>query len=75
MTIYIDPVYSAYYNNKLFDASCPVLNRDDTLAPYIRLKVALNCKNIEVKTADYLHSGMDNPSTCDYYSFGLLNYL
>ena len=75
MTIYIDPPYAAYYKNKLFDASDLVLNRDDTLAPFIRLITDCNKKNIQIKTADYLYESIDNNEPCDYYSLGLLDNL
>lgn len=75
MTIYIDPAYPAYYDNRLFDANNEILNRDDTLAPFIRMKAILSAKNKEVMTADFLHQSNDPAIAGDYYSFGLLNHL
>lgn len=74
-TIYVDPSYKAYYEDRLFDPADPVLNRDDTLAPFIRLREALEQQGIVLHTADRLmqQGGQDQPY--DYYSLGVLeNY-
>jgi hypothetical protein len=73
-TIFIDPSSKAYYRDKLFDLSDPILNRDDTLAPFGRARSCLEERGIDIYTADYL---LAYPSwmQCDYYSIGLLeNY-
>lgn len=75
MTVYIDPAYKVYYNNELFNPHNAILNRDDTLSPFIRMRAALNEKNIEVHTADRLIDGQDNNLSGDYYSFGLMDNL
>lgn len=73
--VYVDPAYKAYYENRLFDESDPFLNRDDTLAPFIRLRAALEKQGIEVHTADYLTRNATGDQPCDYYSLGVLeNY-
>jgi len=73
MNVFIDPAYKAYYENRLFDASNTVLNRDDTLMPFIRMRDALRAQNKTVTTADYLHSSQDLNLCGEYYSFGLLD--
>lgn len=74
-TIYLDPAYKAYYEDRLFDDKDAVLNRDDTLAPFIRLRDGLRQHGVEVHTADYLVSAPKDAVAADYYSFGVLeNY-
>lgn len=73
MNIFIDPAYNVYYQNELFNAQNELLNRDDTLAPFIRMRAALNAKNLIVNTADYLLKNQDSSLSGDYYSFGLLD--
>lgn len=73
--IYIDPPSMAYYEDQLFDQSNPVLNRDDTLAPFIRLRATLELQGVELHTADRLLPQEKQESVSDYYSFGMLkNY-
>lgn len=73
-TIFIDPSSKAYYRDKLFDLSDPLLNRDDTLAPFGRVRSYLGERNIDIHTADYLLADASH-AACDYYSIGLLeNY-
>ena len=71
--IYIDPPSKAYYKDRLFDQSDPVLNRDDTLAPFIRVREALGRKGIKVHTADRLLQQQEKNQLDDYYSFGILD--
>jgi len=72
LTIIIDPSYEAYYQDRLFDMSDPVLNRDGALEPFGRLRNYLKEQGVEVHTADHL---LNDESDKDYYSFGLLkNY-
>lgn len=73
MTVYIDPAYKVYYKNELFNQNNTVLNRDNTLSPFIRMRAALNKKNIEVHTADKLFDCQENSLSGDYYSFGLMD--
>ena len=71
--IFIDPFYPAYENNKLFDASDTVLNRDDSLAPYIRLKKDFELKSLEVMTYDLAKNfSKDEIKDDGYISFGNL---
>lgn len=51
-TIAIEPSYPVYENNELF--SNPVLNRDGTLLPAIRLREECKVRGISVITADCL---------------------
>lgn len=74
-TIYVDPAYKAYYQDRLFDESDAVLNRDDTLAPNIRMRAALEQEGATVHTADFLLAQQEGEQKADYYSFGVLeNY-
>jgi len=73
--IFIDPPSKAYYEDRLFDDANPVLNRDDTLAPFIRLRVDLEQQGIILHTVDYLAQQMNHEQVSDYYSLGILeNY-
>lgn len=73
--VYIDPSSEAYYEDKLFDNDNLILNRDDTLAPFIRLRAALEQKHITVHTADHLSDQANREQVFDYYSLGVLkNY-
>jgi hypothetical protein len=75
-TIYIDPAYSAYYEDRLFDENHSALNRDGTLEPFIRMRSAFTGQGASVHTADRLFITRrvhDEPA--DYYSLGVLeNY-
>ena len=51
--LFIDPSYSVFLKNRLFDLNDKILNRDDQLLPFVRLKQNLLNKNINLKTADY----------------------
>jgi len=74
-SIYVDPSYKAYYDDRLFDKANTVLNRDDTLAPFIRLRAALEQQGIDLHTADFLMQRVGNGRISDYYSLGVLeNY-
>ena len=57
----------------MFDANDKVLNRDDTLDPYIRMKAVCALKGIAVHTADLLLSQRASAEICDYYSLGALD--
>jgi alpha(1,3/1,4) fucosyltransferase len=75
LNIYIDPAYKAYYQDRLFDENDSVLNRDDTLAPFVRVRDALLKDGHNVHTADYLLAHNEGEQSGDYYSFGVLeNY-
>lgn len=70
---YIDPSSAAYYEDRLFDHSNATLNRDDTLAPFLRLREALGGQGIEIHTADYLLHRKDVDQCTDYFSLGVLD--
>jgi hypothetical protein len=73
--VYIDPSSKAYYEDRLFDIDNPELNRDDTLASFIRLRKVLNKQGIELHTADYLFGKSSPEKDGDYYSLGVIeNY-
>lgn len=73
--IFVDPSSKAYYEDRLFDDANPVLNRDDTLAPFIRLREALEQKGTGLHTADRLPQSVNLDQASDYYSMGVLeNY-
>lgn len=71
-TIFIDPSYSAYYEDRLFSSADSALNRDGNLAPFGRLRDELNQRGITVHTADYLLNHNYGEVFSEYYSFGLL---
>lgn len=74
-SVYVDPPSKAYYEDRLFDYANPVLNRDDTLTPFIRLRAALEQQGIGLHTADYLLQQANQEHASDYYSLGVLeNY-
>lgn len=73
--VFIDPSSKAYYQDGLFDTSNTVLNRDDTLAPFVRLRDAEHEKGTSLRTADYLIRNDNQGRPADYYSMGVLeNY-
>ena len=74
-TIYIDPSYEVYYNDKLFDLTDPILNRDDILLPFSRIRNSKLAHNVNVNTADFLITELDKgqiPDHSSYYSLGIL---
>lgn len=71
--VFVDPSYRDYYGDRLFDISNPVLNRDDCLAPFARLRTALAQTGARLKTADALLTSEADAQCKDYYSLGLLN--
>jgi hypothetical protein len=72
--LFIDPPYKVYYSNKLFDLTNTLLNRDDQLLPFHRLREHLANSGIKVKTSDDLLKN-DNTDLVkrEYYSLGLLD--
>ena len=70
--IYIDPFSKAYYEDRLFDQSNRKLNRDDSLAPFNRLREVIEQRGSNVHTADYLPQHENLQPTSDYYSLGVL---
>jgi hypothetical protein len=69
--IYVDPSSRAYYKNQLFDLDNLELNREDTLASFIRLRKSLKKQGIDLHTADYLFGETSPSQDCDYYSLGV----
>jgi hypothetical protein len=72
--LYIDPSYRVFDADKLFDLSDPVLNRDDQLLPFNRLRENMASKGNTVHTADAIFN--KNPvdsQQSQYYSLGLLD--
>ena len=72
-SIFVDPPYRDYYEDRLFDRSNPVLNRDGTLAPFIRLRDSLESQDIPVHTADLLPQQASQEQVNDYCSLGVLD--
>lgn len=72
-SVYIDPSYPSYYDDRLFDTSDPILNRDDTLLPFARMREALNARGIAVHTADKLLAQAPSEGVSEYYSLGILD--
>lgn len=74
-SVYVDPSSKAYYEDRLFDHANPILNRDDTLAPFIRLRAVLEQQGVALHTADHLLHPVNREQVSDYYSLGVLeNY-
>jgi hypothetical protein len=71
--VYIDPSYSAYYGDRLFDLSDAVLNRDNCLLPFVRMRESLNACGIAVHTADKLLEQWPSEVIAEYYSLGILD--
>lgn len=74
--LFIDPTYTVYENNKLFDANDIFLNRDDTLAPFIQLKKDLAERSIELLTFDCIKNFSAEEVKGDgYISLGIIRDL
>ncbi len=79
-SIFIDPSYPVFNQDKLFDLSDPVLNRDDQLMPFHRLREHLRSRGKSVHTADYLlassgRADATSEALPEYFSLGILeNY-
>ncbi|NDP39364.1 MAG: hypothetical protein GZ093_11530 [Rhodoferax sp.] len=72
-SIFIDPSYVHFNSDGIFNLEDPVLNRDDQLLPFHRLREKLVSKGQRVHTADYLpHDNHDSESR-EYYSLGILD--
>ena len=72
--LYIDPSYHVFDRNGLFDLSNPILNRDDQLLSFYRLREYMSSKGVSVSTSDYLLEDTPmNPVECEYYSLGILD--
>lgn len=67
--IYVDPPYPVLEGNRLFLLDDPVLNRDDQLLYFHRLRNSILKNGAVVGTADYLKF-YDDPRDVEYYSFG-----
>lgn len=72
-SVYIDPSYSEFNRDGLFNLDDPVLNRDGQLLPFHRLRENLLAQGHRVHTADHLLSGAHEVgSETEYYSLGIL---
>lgn len=71
--VFIDPPSKDFLQDRLFDVSDPVLNRDGTLLPFARLREHLITGGIPVHTADRLRDGIVRARAHDYWSLGLLD--
>jgi len=73
-SIFIDPSYRVFDLDGLFDLSNPVLNRDDQLLPFHRLREHMASRGMSVRTADYLFKeSYQDTQQSDYYSLGLID--
>lgn len=72
-TVYVDPYSKSYYEDRLFDRDNRVLNRDDSLAPFIRLHEELQQRGDRVHTADCFPQQENPEQIFDYYSLGVLS--
>lgn len=70
--IVVDPSSVHYFENKLFDISNSTLNRDGTLLPFHRLRIALQAQGIPINTVDLLLQDKIRAQSHDYYSLGML---
>jgi alpha(1,3/1,4) fucosyltransferase len=48
-TLYVDEFFK---NNRIFDVSSPIINRDNAIAPYLKLKTEFLKYNIDLSTQD-----------------------
>ena len=71
-SIVIDPSSEHYCDNKLFDISDEILNRDGTLLPFHRLREQLMLQGTSINTVDLLLQGEINQQRHQYYSLGIL---
>lgn len=72
-TIFLEPTYSIFYEDRLFDSS---QYQDPSMAlPYIRLKEELESMGIQVHTADYFRSGRYLSKINEYWSIGSVNQI
>lgn len=70
--IFVDPPSPAYYEDRLFDRSNAILNRDETLEPFIRLREVEVARGNTMHTADRLVGQAGFAGQADYYSLGIL---
>lgn len=74
-TLFIDPSYDVFYQDRLFDIFDTEINRDDMLLPFSRFRAQLNAEAVGVRTADYYSDENNLSLTSDYWSLGILkNY-
>lgn len=72
-TIFIEPAYSIFYEDGLFDSA---RYQDPSMAlPYIRLKEELESKGVGLHTADYFRSGRYLSKINEYWSMGAINQI
>jgi hypothetical protein len=70
---YVDPPSPAYYEDRLFDTSNAILNRDDSLVPYARVRETFRAAGKDLRTADYLMKAPAGTAISNYYSLGVLD--
>lgn len=71
--VFVDPPSKAYYEDRLFDTFNAILNRDDSLVPYERVRQAYRAAGKELRTADYLMKAPAGGVLSNYYSLGVLD--
>lgn len=64
-----------FYGNRLFEATDSVLNRDDQLLPYHRLRQHCGKRGHKLSTADLLPAQMPPGEKAEYHSFGIMSNL
>lgn len=72
--VYIDPSYHVFDAGKLFELTDPVLNRDDQLLPFYRLRENMASMGVVVDTADAIfRKNKIESEKSKYYSLGSLD--
>jgi hypothetical protein len=71
--IFIDPSYDVFNNNQLFNLNNKVLNRDDQLMPFSRLKNYLTNNSKSIDTADLMPNDSNIDNNFKYFSLGILS--
>jgi len=69
--LYLDPSSEAFYEDRLFQDSA--LNRDDCLAPFVRLRKIASSQGLSLHTADHLLHAGELTQDVDYSSLGILD--
>lgn len=71
-SVFIDPSYAQFNSDGLFNLVDPILNRDDQLLPFHRLRENLVSQGQTIHTADYISQNHCESNFYEYYSLGLL---
>lgn len=69
-TILVEPTYDAFLGDQLFEAAGTSLDRDNALAPFRRLRTAVEARGGHIHTHDHWGGG-----PADYYSLGETRFL